>query len=1252
MATRLSIFCGKIIEAGWLAAVVSVPLFFNIYSARTFEPDKITLMRSITTVMLLAWLIKWMEEGGLFSAGEGEQKSWRERLQELARRPLVLSTVALVLAYAISTIFSLSPQVSLWGSYQRLQGSYTFISYVIIFALMALSLRTREQVDRLVNTVILASVPVGLYGIIQHYGLDPLPWAGDVTRRVASNMGNAIFVASYLIMIVPLTISRLIESMMAIVTEEEASWGHTFLSAVYIFVLAVQVLTIMFSQSRGPMLGLLGAFAVMGLLILMVLRHHHEDRRPLVLFELANGVVLAMGLILAAGVGGGLGAAIGLGLRSLFAALRYQVDVLPLLGAALGAILGFVALYTFMAATGRGWRWLWVSWPVLAAGAIIFVVFFNLLNFPGSPMEPLYRVPYLNRLGEITQTDSGTGKVRVLIWEAALKLVAPHRPLGIPGEYEDGLNAVRPLIGYGPESMFNAFAFVYPPDLAHVEARGSSADRSHNETMDSLVMTGLLGFAAFYFLMISLFYYILKWLGWVPNNAARRRLLFLLGLGGLAGILVPYFLQSSLVFALLGLPFGLIAAMFLYLLIQGYAGQEQSEHEATLSGHPLLLIGLFGAIIGHFIEVHFVFSIAATYTYFWAYAGLMVALAYMRASEVAQSGEVAAEAEAESAAEPAKRRKARRRRKQQRGFGPVAWRPVQENWDTWLSAQGLAMAIIMIILMFDFVPPQFSLATGGYSLLWMTIITFLVGIVIALSDVAVRRGEWRQRINWPWAVTLYTVTSLGYWLIYLVFHRLQFSPRNMVLQTVDDAMRAANVLTSGLVLFYSFLFLLLFLLALLLTWRQIRGLALWRAANWLVYIPLIVAATLIIWFKNIDVVRADIYLKEGERYRDERQFAFASHLHQTGIRIDSDEDFYYLMLALDYQLMAQTPNIDLPTARQAWLDGERVANQARQINPYNPDNTGNLGRYYFTMAQVLGERQWYDKALEYFEKATHLAPQNVQYYNLWAQTLYIMGAQAGGGPESSQLYEQARAKLEESFALDDQFAPTWLLLGETYAATGDVDSALAAHRQAILLSPRDFADQFFEQRLAFYRSAGKVDALLQAFYEQAAAHPEDPFAHWAICHVQLRDGRAQEAIDSCERARQMGDERIEVALDLAEAYLSLQQWDGAAENFQRVLALQPNNVQAHSALAYVYAQQGRLAEAIQENQAVVQLLPNDYDSHKNLAILYQQAGDLAQALASAQRAAELAPEADKASWETVLSNLEQELARSPEAPGK
>ena len=62
MRTRVSVFCDKVIEAGWLAAVIVVPLFFNIYSQRVFEPDKLSLLRSIALVMSVAWLVRLIED--------------------------------------------------------------------------------------------------------------------------------------------------------------------------------------------------------------------------------------------------------------------------------------------------------------------------------------------------------------------------------------------------------------------------------------------------------------------------------------------------------------------------------------------------------------------------------------------------------------------------------------------------------------------------------------------------------------------------------------------------------------------------------------------------------------------------------------------------------------------------------------------------------------------------------------------------------------------------------------------------------------------------------------------------------------------------------------------------------------------------------------------------------------------------------------------------------------------------------------
>ena len=70
MNTKFSVL-EAIIEAGWLAALIIVPLFFNVHSSRVFNPDKLSLLRSIALVMALARLIKLANEGLAASLREG-----------------------------------------------------------------------------------------------------------------------------------------------------------------------------------------------------------------------------------------------------------------------------------------------------------------------------------------------------------------------------------------------------------------------------------------------------------------------------------------------------------------------------------------------------------------------------------------------------------------------------------------------------------------------------------------------------------------------------------------------------------------------------------------------------------------------------------------------------------------------------------------------------------------------------------------------------------------------------------------------------------------------------------------------------------------------------------------------------------------------------------------------------------------------------------------------------------------------------
>jgi len=58
-SSLLGKFCEHALEAGWLLGVTITPVFFNVYSSRVFEPDKLTTLRALAVVMAMLWITRF-----------------------------------------------------------------------------------------------------------------------------------------------------------------------------------------------------------------------------------------------------------------------------------------------------------------------------------------------------------------------------------------------------------------------------------------------------------------------------------------------------------------------------------------------------------------------------------------------------------------------------------------------------------------------------------------------------------------------------------------------------------------------------------------------------------------------------------------------------------------------------------------------------------------------------------------------------------------------------------------------------------------------------------------------------------------------------------------------------------------------------------------------------------------------------------------------------------------------------------------
>lgn len=1051
--SRLSRFADGLMEAAWLAALLGAPVFFDVYSSRIFEPDKITLLRSLAWLALAAWLVKLLAQGGIKWKTITPGKNLWQTLRSI---PLTLPVLALFVVYLLATLFSVAPRTSLWGSYQRLQGMYTTTAYLVFFAVIAGNLRRREQVERIFSMVILSSLAVSLYGVLQHYGLDPVPWGGNVQKRIAANMGNSIFVAAYLIMAVPLAVARVIESLRAILREEDPLLlRHILRSTFYIFILALQVIAIYFSGSRGPFLGLAAGLFFFFLLI---------------------------------------------------------------------------ALHT---------RQRWLTLATIGA-AVAGVAFLGVLNIPNGPLEALRDSPWVGRFGHLADTDQRTSKVRQYIWEGASKLVAPHEPLGFPDGSLDRWNVLRPVIGYGPESMYVAYNRFYPPKLGQVEKRNASPDRSHNETWDALVTTGGLGLLVYLWVFGAVFYYGFRWLGLIETPLDRNRFIALYLGGGLLGA-VALIAWQSIAFLGVGLPLGILVGMVAYITLRALGGREQRN--ARLDWRTLTMMALLTAVLAHFVEIHFGIAIVSTRTHFWIYAAVLLVIGFILPEESWQTAEGMA-ASPEDAAPPkrGKRSRSRRARKTPKVDSP--------SWDG-VIITGLLTMMFFIVLGFDYIS-NLQRQSGAWNVLWQsftrlpmknnTVSYGILGLVLTVGIVAiiVLACEERRAYTLGLGKAIAGTAGIGFLggLIYWLWQAGTLSALSQIAPTNQTELLAQLGSFEGLLTqFYIFGLLLLLGLAWVLPGQEqtrrparVSSIAAWVAPLALLVVMGISTVT------NLRVIQADIAFKMADPFTRGDQWPVAILVYQHAIELAPNEDYYYLFLGRGY--LEQAKNLKTVDERRAlFLQAEKDLKTAQRLNPLNTDHTANLARLYSWWASATDnatERQKYAQlSNDYYGKALALSPNNVVLWGEWA----ILDLNFLQQPQA------ALEKLNHALELDDTYDRTYALLGDYYTNLARQSQDTTAHRQAL------------EQAVAYYQKA----------YENTkkSEHQSRYLYSTALGNAYIELQRYPEAISALEQALTVANPgvRWRVEETLARLYAQMKDKAHALQYAQDALNHAPESEQ-------------------------------------------------------------------------------------------
>ena len=444
-----------VVEATCLIALVTLPLYFFPLSPLGPETDKAVIFIALSAIAGAAWLLGEFDRaigGGVRSVPNA----------------LLWAGIAVLGSYIVATAASIHPAISLFGTMARHQGLLTHAGYAVFFVCVATRIRRREQVRRLVTILIFASVPAVFYGILQQFGVDPSPTIGDISTiqwPVRSSFGQHIFFAAYLVLLIPVTASRLLDLWDRRHETPVAGSGEESLLAIGLpLFVGLSYLGFLAVGSRLPALfavfpALLGGYALLAVVF---------DELPAT-FGMYRVRLWVYGALLALQI-----------LALIFTSAR-------------GPWLGFFAtLLVFALLVSWHQRRPRISWSIFGAAGLL-VVGVLLLNIPGGPLQSLRTKHIFSRIANVQgYVSESSGAGRLQIWQGVGTLMTRQPRIG---NTWGGVG--RAAIGYGPESLDAAFEAVFPLRLRVETAESYTWDRAHSIYLDLLVDAGLVGILTF-----------------------------------------------------------------------------------------------------------------------------------------------------------------------------------------------------------------------------------------------------------------------------------------------------------------------------------------------------------------------------------------------------------------------------------------------------------------------------------------------------------------------------------------------------------------------------------------------------------------------------------------------------------------------------------------------------------------------------------------------------------------------------------
>lgn len=176
-----------------LVVVGLTPILFLNFTTEFYETPKLIFLLVSTMVLILLWSISWIVKGKV----------------SLTRTPLDIPLIILLVIVLISTFFSGSRYVSIFGNLPRVHGSaIAWVTYILFYFVAVSHLRTPSHVRSLVYVLLGSGAVAALLSIMSFFGLYiPVPFAQFANFTPT---GSSFSTVAFMILLLPLTFFSII----------------------------------------------------------------------------------------------------------------------------------------------------------------------------------------------------------------------------------------------------------------------------------------------------------------------------------------------------------------------------------------------------------------------------------------------------------------------------------------------------------------------------------------------------------------------------------------------------------------------------------------------------------------------------------------------------------------------------------------------------------------------------------------------------------------------------------------------------------------------------------------------------------------------------------------------------------------------------------------------------------------------------------------------------------------------------------